>query len=293
MKAKLGLVLGWMALGALGCSDDGATTTPTDDGGGSPDAITTGDASPTDSGPTKDAAADATPVDDPGPAPTQTCTYTKDNAGFFKLTSPSSDYWVRLPPTYDEKAPKPTRLLVALHGCGDTALNFATWGAAPQAIRATQDYIAISIGGRDGQCWTMNTDGALATAAITHLRSCFYVHQKKIVLAGYSSGGMLAYRMGFLDAGKYAGILIENSGLSQGVGNVATALSGAAWKINVAHSARTEDQSFLIAGVRSDRDKMIAASFPLQYRELPGDHNGTSDDWSGFLLPKMATWAAP
>lgn len=290
MKTKLGLLFGAIALGAIGCSDD-PSTTATDSG--PPDAAATID-SASDASPSNDAQSqDAAPTDDPGPPPTQTCTYTKDSNGFFKLTSPSSDYWVRLPPAYDPKSPKPTRLFVALHGCGDTAQNFATWAAAPAAVRATQDYIAISIGGRDNDCWTMGTDGAIANAAITHLRSCFYVHQKKIVVGGYSSGGMLAYRMGMTDAGKFAGILIENSGLSQGVGNVAAALAGAAWKINVAHSAHTEDMSFLIAGVRADRDKMLQAGFPLQYREQPGDHNGSSDDWAGYLLPKMGTWTAP
>ena len=288
MKAKLVLVLGVLA---AACSDDPGTA-PTSDAGPSDGAVTI-DGEADASAPKDSAAPDGGPVDDPGPPPSQTCTYTKDNNGFFKLTSPSSDYWVRLPPAYDEKNPKPTRLFVALHGCGDTAQNFATWAAAPFALRASQDYIAISVGGRDGQCWTMNTDGAIATAAITHLRSCFYVHQKKIVVGGYSSGGMLAYRMGMTEAAKYAGILIENSGLSQGVGNVAAALAGAAWKINVAHSAHTEDQSFLIAGVRADRDKMLQAGFPLQYREQPGDHNGSSDDWALYLLPKMATWTAP
>jgi hypothetical protein len=106
---------------------------------------------------------------------------------------------------------------------------------------------------------------------------------------------MLAYEMGMKNAATYAWILIENSGLSQGVGgnNVASVLASAAWKINVAHSARLQDQSFLIAGVRSDRDAMLAANFPLLYRELPGDHNGSSDDWALYLLPKMANWVAP
>ena len=54
------------------------------------------------------------------------CTVTKDAAGFFKLTSTKSDYWVRLPPSYSVQSPQPTALLVAIHGCGDTAYNFAT-----------------------------------------------------------------------------------------------------------------------------------------------------------------------
>jgi predicted esterase len=174
-------------------------------------------------------------------------------------------------------------------------MNFATWGAVPFALRGTQDYIAISIGGRDGQCWTLATDGPIVTAAIAHVRSCFYVHQRRIVLAGYSSGGMLAYKLAMANALTYAGVLIENSGLSQAVGggNVDSTLDAASWSINVAHSARLGDLSFPIAGVRSDRDKMLAHGIPLQYRELAGTHDGTSADWSDYLIPKMATWVTP
>jgi poly(3-hydroxybutyrate) depolymerase len=229
-----------------------------------------------------------------GPGPTQECPFTADGDGFFTLTSARSDYVVRLPGGYDVAAPQPQRLLVAIHGCGDSAYNFATWGAVPYALRDSQDYLAISIGGRDGECWNITDDGAIVTAAIEHVRSCFYVHQKQIVLAGYSSGGMLSYKLAMTDAPSYAGALIENSGLSQGVGgNVDAALDAAGWKIHVAHSARIMDGSFDIDGVRADRDKMLAHDFPLEYRELDGTHDGTSDDWSEYLIPAMATWSAP
>ncbi len=231
-----------------------------------------------------------------GIGPTQTCPYTPDGNGFFTLTSPASNYAVRLPPGYDAQNPQPQRLLVAIHGCGDNAMNFATWAASPYALRATQNYIAISIGGRDGACWNIGTDDALVSAAITHVSSCFYVHQHKIVLAGYSSGGGLAYHLAMTDARRYAGVLIENSSLSSavgGAGNVNAALDAAWWKISVAHSARIGDMSYPIAGVQTDRDKMLAHDFQLQYRELDGTHNGTSDDWSLFLIPKMANWVSP
>ncbi len=222
-----------------------------------------------------------------------TCTFTPDTDGFFKLTSPKSDYWVRLPPKFDKT--KPARLLFGIHGCGDTARNFATWAIVPYALRATQDYIGLSLGGREGACWTISTDTAVAEAALAHIASCFAIDPKKTVLAGYSSGGGMAYSMGLSKAGNYAGILIENSGLSQAVGggNVTKVLGAAAWKINIAQSARIGDGSYAIAGIRADRDKMIAAGFPLQYRELDGTHDGSTDDWALFLIPKMSAWTAP
>jgi hypothetical protein len=93
----------------------------------------------------------------------------------------------------------------------------------------------------------------------------------------------------------FAGVLIENAGLSFAVGgaaNVDAALDAARWNLNVAHSARIDDASYPIAGVRLDRDKLLAHAFPLQYRELAGPHDGTGDDWS-YLIPLMADWASP
>lgn len=260
-----------IAILLVGCSSDDATLT-------------------SDADPTTPDGATPTSDSDPGPGPTETCPVTADAQGFFTLST-DIDHVARLPIGYD--ATKPYPLLVAIHGCGDTALNFATWGAAPYDLRATQSYIAISIGGRDDDCWNLASDIPSVEAAIARTEACFYVNRKKVVLAGYSSGGMMAYKMGMTGAAAYAGILIENSGLKAGVGNVDAALAAVAWKINVAHTARLDDGSFPIAPVRADRDKMLAAQIPLTYRELPGTHDGTTDDWAQFLIPAMTDWTAP
>ena len=232
---------------------------------------------------------------DPGPGPTQSCVVSPDASGFFTLTSALSDYAVRLPPAYEIAHPRPSRLLVALHGCNDTAINFATWAAVPFALRSSQKYIAISVGGRDGACWNLSTDAALVNAAIAHARSCFYVHQERIVLGGYSSGGGLAYKLAMTDALTYAGVLIEHSSLSSAVGssNVDAALNAAGWKLNIGHTAGINDMSYPIAGVQADRTKILAHGFPLQYREDASDHNGSSSDWSDYLIPLMANWTLP
>lgn len=251
---------------------------------------------PQDSGAPKDAAPPPPKPDaGPGPGPTQQCTVNKDGAGFFKLTSAKSDYVVRLPASYNPASPQAKPLVVGLHGCGDNAYNFGTWAIVPFALRGTHEYIGISLGGRDGQCWNVGTDSAIVQAAIDHVRSCFFVHQKKIFLAGYSSGGLVAYNHGLKNADDFAGILVENSGLSQAVGaaNVAKTLSGAAYKIKVAHTARLSDGNFPIAGVRTDKASLSNAGFPVSYRELAGGHDGNSDDWSQFLLPNVTSWVAP
>jgi predicted esterase len=224
------------------------------------------------------------PVDDPGPAPTGCPAPTKDQNGFFKRTTAKSDYVAFVPKSY---AGKPTTLVVGIHGCGDSAQNFATWAIAPWKTRATQSHIGISIGGKDGQCWDPNTDVEKVTAAIEDISKCYYVHQQKVVLAGYSSGGIMAYRMGLSSSDKYAGILIENSALG------GASPSSAKWKINIAHTANTGDTTFPISKVKQDWAKIEAAGLPLLKREGNGTHEGSGDDWSDWLLPKIAAWKAP
>ena len=274
---------GCVSLLLAGCSSDDSTG----DGTETPAAVptTNGTALPTPDQPAP-VVTRPTPqpgADNPGPKPAG-CTVTKDTDGFFTRTTAKSPYVGFVPKSYTGQ---PTTLVVGIHGCGDSAKNFATWGVNPGKTIDTQDHIGISIGGREGQCWDLNADSDKVTAAIADISTCFYVHQQKIVLAGYSSGGMLAYKLGLTSKTKYAGIIIENSS----IGNASPA--GAAWKLNVAHIAHTGDDNFPIGGVRSDWAKLEAAGIPLQKSEVGGGHDGTSDDWSDFLIPKIAKWKAP
>lgn len=224
-----------------------------------------------------------------GAKPASACSVSKDGSGFFVRNTSKSSYVAYVPASYDGTTPM--RLIVGLHGCGDNAHNFATWAVNPYDTRSTQTHIGISIGGKDGTCWNGSDDDKIL-AAVDDISSCFWVHQKKVVIAGYSSGGEIGYRVGLKNASRFAGIIIEDSGLSA-AGDVTTLLAGASWKLNVAHLTHTSDSVFPLAGVRADWSRMSAAGFPLQTRETAGDHNGTSSDWVEWLIPKSATFVAP
>lgn len=226
-----------------------------------------------------------------GPKPTNTCAISKDSAGFFTLTSSKSSYVAYVPASYD--GTKPMRLIVGIHGCGDSAMNFATWGVNPYDTRATQQHIGISLGGKDGQCWSMGGDDDRVAAAVESISRCFWVHQKKVVVGGYSSGGQLAYRVGLQDASRYAGIIIEDSGLYASGTPSTTLLTNAAWKVNIAHLTHTSDTTFPLAQVKADWAATKAAGFPLLTSETAGTHDGTSDDWANWLIPQSASWLAP
>lgn len=267
---------------AAGCSSetDGTTAEP------APPAVLAESPQPTPSPtvPPGSTTPVAKPVDDPGPAPAGCVGITKDADGFFTRTTPKSDYVGFVPKAYDGK---PTTLVVGLHGCGDDAMNFATWAVNPWDTRGKQAHIGISIGGKDGSCWDTNKDADKVIAAIDDVSKCFYVHKQKVVLAGYSSGGILAYKLGLSQASRFAGIIIENSGLGS------AQPSAAAWKINVAHIAHKGDNNFPLNSVRNDWAKLEAAGIPLVKSEVDGPHDGSSDDWNHFLLPKISGWKAP
>ena len=124
------------------------------------------------------------------------------------------------------------------------------------------------------------------------IASCFWVHQKKVVIAGYSSGGISAYRVGLKQASRFAGIIIEDSGL-YGTGAADALLASASWKLSVAHRTHASDADFPLAKVQADWAKMTTAGFALTTSVTAGTHDGTSTDWSDWLVPQSAGFVAP
>ena len=145
------------------------------------------------------------------------------------------------------------RAIVGMHGCGDNMTNFARWGVNPFATRSTQDHIGISLGSETGnnKCWSMGGDDAKVLAAVQDLSKCFWIHQAKVTVAGFSSGGQLAYRVGLKNADKFAGILVEHASVYAADSNPDGLLASAARKIPIAHRAATSDTVFPIAKVKA------------------------------------------
>lgn len=227
---------------------------------------------------------------DPGPAPTGACSITKDADGFFVRSSGKSTYVAYVPASYS--AAKPMRAIVGMHGCGDDAANFARWGLNPYDTRKTQDHIGISVGGETGgnKCWSMGGDDDKVLAAVDDLAKCFWIHRAKVTVAGFSSGGQLAYRVGMKHADRFAGILIEHASLYAADSNPDGLLTGAARKIPIAHRAATSDSVFPIVKVKADWVKTTTAGFPLETSEVAGGHDGTSADWTSWLIPASSSW---
>ncbi len=224
-----------------------------------------------------------------------------DGNGYFHLNSGQGPYVGYSPDTYNPAVP--ISLFVWMHGCGGMAEG-DMYAVAPFATRATQSYVAISVGGRDGECWDVNADTAKVLAAIADVSRYFNINPRKVYLGGYSSGGDLTYRVGLEHAELFAGLLAENTDPFRDTGSTAAALiAAAAWRINVAHLAHTEDDVYPIGTVRADLATLSANGFPVVKIEKPGHHYDASDFMAGtgtdydriaFLLPYLdAGWVSP
>ncbi len=220
-----------------------------------------------------------------------------DGNGIFTLNSGKSPYYGYAPDTYNPAVP--ISLFVWMHGCGGNAY-WDVLAVSPMATRANQSFIVISIGGRDGQCWNTSADAPKVLAAIDHVSRYFNINPRKVHMGGYSSGGDMTYRVGFENAGRFAGLLAVNSDPFRDTGKSGQALMAAAsWKINVAHLAHTEDGVYPIAGVRANLATLQSKGFPVYKLEQPGGHwvndpNGTNHNMRTYLLPYLNKgWLSP
>jgi pimeloyl-ACP methyl ester carboxylesterase len=236
------------------------------------------------------------PIPIPNPTPVSTVPsnpvpFSKDTALTF--TDPQSDYWLFVPDPYDSTHQTPTELFVWMHGCGGEGAG-DIYTISPST---SEQYISLSVGGREDTCWDPNVDQSKVLAAIADVETHFNIDRHRIVIGGYSSGGDLAYRTAFYHADMFAGLLAENTSPFRDTGSTqAASLAAASWKFHVVHLAHTEDDTYPIAGVRQETDAMANAGFPIQRIERPGAHYdaNTDSDMQALLLPHLDDgWRSP
>jgi predicted esterase len=219
-------------------------------------------------------------------------------------------YWADVPASYDRSGQTPTTLLVWLPGCGQEASQeIDTVSPSTVGTMATpRDWISITVGEHEDECWDPNTDTPLVTSAIADVETHFNVDRHRVILGGFGEGGDIVYRLAFDDADQFAGLLAENTSPFRDTGSTqAASLAAAAWKFHVVHLAHLEDGVFPIATVRNETDAMINAGFPLTRLEVDGGfydepgaiengHSvpGTDADIATYLLPHIDDgWRSP
>jgi hypothetical protein len=204
------------------------------------------------------------------------------------------EYFGFVPASYDPGTPMP--LLIWAHGCGGEAEGDA-WNVGSYEEEAPKGWLTLSLGGRDGECWTPSVDEAKVMAALADFEAHFDVDPHRVLLGGYSSGGDLAYRAGFRHSSTFAGLLIENSSPFRDTESTeAESLAAATTKLHIVHLAHTGDTTYRIAGVRAETEAVSNAGFPITVIERPGPHydGKTDSDLREFVLPHIEDgWTSP
>lgn len=209
-----------------------------------------------------------------------------------------AEYWAFVPRSYDPTNQTPMPLLVWMHGCGGYSEGDAIVLNRPAEEGGEQDWMMLSLGGRDGGCWgPLAETEPLVMAALADFETHFNVDRRRVLLGGYSSGGDLAYRTGFLHSSTFAGLLIENSAPFLGTEASQAELLGAAkTKFHIVQLAHLGDDAYPIAKVRSEVHTVSRAGFPIELIERPGSHwdANTDPEILTYLLPHIDDgWLAP
>jgi hypothetical protein len=230
---------------------------------------------------------------DPGSADGVTAPVAFTKETHFTLGTSQGRYRIVVPQSYDSSHNTPSTLFVWAHGCGGDA-DGDLYTITPGDDRS---YIAISLLGRDGGCWSPDTDSAKVLAAIADVKTHFNVDPRRVILGGYSSGGDLAYRTAFYNSRLFAGLIVQNTSPFRDTGSSqAASLAAATFKFPVVHLAQTGDDTYQIATVRRETDAMKAAGFDVTRIERPGGHyNNNTDTYLQTLgLPHINDgWQAP
>jgi hypothetical protein len=250
------------------------------------------------------AAAAPTPDSQPPPTPAPTISTVPADPIPHPVAEPffhaggGAEYSAFIPRSYDATNQTPTTLFVWLHGCGGEAEGDA-WVVDPGAEEGVpQDWMTLSLGGRDGGCWNpLAETEPLVMAAIADFETHFNVNRRRVVLGGYSSGGDLAYRTAFKHSSTFAGLLIENSAPFRDTeASEAELLGAATTKFPIVHLAHAEDKTYELDEVEPEIAAIRAAGFPVEFIVRPGDHSDshTNPDLLTYLLPHFDDgWLAP
>jgi hypothetical protein len=226
----------------------------------------------------------------------------------FAVNSGGVHYYGFVPSSYDASNQTATPLLIWLHGCYGEAEGDA-WVVDPGE---EQDWLTLSLAGREGGdegvCWIPSVDEAKVMAALADFETHFNVNRQRVILAGYSSGGDLAYRTGFRHSSTFAGLLIANSTPFRDTeSSAAESLAAATTKFHIVALAHEQDETYPLATVVKETNEVKAAGFPLTLIERRGEHwnepgekvegvtvPGTDADIRTYLLPHIDDgWLAP
>ena len=209
--------------------------------------------------------------------------------------------------TYYEPAgagPHPT--LVALHGWGASAFDLI--GLAPYLaggrfqVICPQGAISVPLGGATGFGWfplisggQVADGGAIARAAdalrdfLESARERYPIDPRKLVLLGFSQGGVLAYLVALTDPARFAGLAALSSWLPPALA-AALPTNEARHQLTTLVQHGSDDEIIAVARARQSVETLRGLGVPLTYREYAMGHqigDASSSDLSAWLAEKI------
>ena len=257
----------------VACSSDPEVVTPDVDSGGVDVAVLN------DSGTDAVAANDGPVVGDsavPYDASKPLCKVDAHKKGLTQRTATNA-YLAYVPASYDMN--KPTPMVVALHGAGDTASNYlqAFW----KGNADTRGFVVIvpeaSQAYSGGFTWLGSDDDTIA-AALADVQTCYSIDAKRVILDGFSAGGTMAYFVGLSRAQLFSGVGVASSTLGSGEYINGGSLLPAPWKVPVSHFHGDSDPNFPIAQALAGINTLKAAGHTTYWHPFTGGHTTSAPD---------------
>lgn len=206
-------------------------------------------------------------------------------------------------PTGD--GPHPT--VLALHGWGASAMDLL--GLAPMLLGGQlqvicpQGPLTVPLGGgASGYGWfplagvgQPATEDAIVRAAadvrsfIDSACERYAIDERKLVLLGFSQGGVLAYRLALDDPARFAGLAALSSWLPPAIARGFTA-HGAHESLPTLVQHGTADEVIAVARARQSAESLRALRVPVTYREYAMGHEinaesfGDLSKWLGGVV---------
>lgn len=204
---------------------------------------------------------------------------------------------------YEPAGSGPHPTIVALHGWGASALDLV--GLAPHLadgrfqMICPQGPVIVPLGGAHGFGWfplaaigQVVEEGSLERAAdalrafLARAHERYAINPRKLVLLGFSQGGVMAYRLALADPARFAGLAALSSWLPPAmVAKLPDADGRRQLTTLVQHGA--DDEIIAVARARQSVETLRGFGVPLTYREYMMGHEINAES-----LADLSTWLA-
>jgi phospholipase/carboxylesterase len=202
---------------------------------------------------------------------------------------------------YEPAGAGPHPTIVMLHGWGASAhdlIGLAPFlGGGRVQMLCPQGELTVPIGNMNGFGWfpltgsgqlfdepAITRAGDQIRAFITRAAERYAIDRRKLVLAGFSQGGVLAYLVALSDPERFAGLAALSSWLPPPLAAMLPA-NEARHRLPTLVQHGSEDEIIAVARARQSVETLRGLGVPLIYREYTMGH-----EISAASLADLATW---